>query len=134
VVEHGTGDDGAGGRVNVVVDEVELALVREPFLAGQADQHRAALAAFGTGIAGEAQVGQLVTFEHHVHRIHRDDAGQHAGLGADQVARRHQGTAGAAGDRRLHLGELQFQRGHVAGGGGGAYGGLGGVGGGAALV
>ena len=33
-----------------------------------------------------------------------DHRGQHAAVGTDQVARRHRGTADAAGDRRLDLG------------------------------
>src|SRR5690606_21513917 len=80
VAQHRARTGRAGGRSDLVVDEVERARVRPPVLAGQARAHHAAVSvAAGAGVAAVAQPGLFVGFEVHVHRILRDHGGEHGG-------------------------------------------------------
>src|SRR5690606_24639114 len=100
-------------RIDLVVDEIDRALVRETVLVGQADANRIARAG-ALALArqfGVAQVGLFVALEVHVHRVLRDQRGQQGRVGLGEVAFGDHGAADAAVDRRADLGELQVQPG-----------------------
>src|SRR5690606_19909421 len=98
VVQHGAGADGAGATVDLVVEEVDRALVREAGLVGQRDLHRQRALALAGALAGAgqlrvAQEAAFVGVEVHMHLVQRYHRGQHAGriAGTDQVAGGDQG-------------------------------------------
>src|SRR6202035_3396395 len=93
VVEDGAAADGARGAVDDVVDEIDLALVREILLVDQLERDRNIAVQTGDVLArrGEAHVTQirrLVEGEFEADRIDRDDGGEQRGR-----------AAGAAGDQ-----------------------------------
>ncbi len=85
--------------------------MRIALLVGQPDPDRV-IAGGAFAIACElvvAQIGLLIAFEVHVHRIQRYHGGQQRGIGLGQIALGDHRAPGAAIDRRPHLGELQIQ-------------------------
>jgi hypothetical protein len=94
--------DGAGGRIQLIVEEIEHALVREALLVGQADAHRAA---DHGALALVAQEGAFVALEIDLDRVERDHRGQQR-AGIDQVAGGDHRRAHAAADRRGDPGEV----------------------------
>ncbi len=107
VVEGGAHPDRAGLRVEPVVDEVDLAGVREALLVGQAHRHlRRAIAALL--VAAQPQVGLLAAVEIGVDLAHAGDRGQHRLL-VDEVADGDVGARGPPGDRRADLGVFEIE-------------------------
>jgi hypothetical protein len=51
----------------------------------------------------------LVGIEIRIHRVLRDQGGQHALVGLGHIAHGEQGAAGTARDGRAHLGEVELQ-------------------------
>src|SRR3546814_4723591 len=70
---------------DVCSSDLHRAFVREAGLVGQADAHRVARtrALALAGELGVAQVGLLVAFEVHVHRVLRDQRGQQRLVGLE---------------------------------------------------
>ena len=102
VGEDGAGADGAGLRVELVVDEVDVALVGKPVLVGEAEVHRASAPSRSSAPRAVArqlvvlEVGLLVALEVDVDRVERDDGGEQRGRrgpGLHQVAGGHLGAA-----------------------------------------
>ena len=124
VGEHAADAQGAGLRVDLVVHEVDRALVGKPLLGGQAQRHGPGRLVGRLGLAFADQLpdaldGALVHVEVGVHRVDRHDRGQQgaAALVArlDQVAHRDDVAADAPADRRGDLRVVQVQLGKVAG-------------------
>lgn len=112
VVEHGAAADGAGTRVDLVVEEVQPAQVRVAVLAAQAEVHRALAARVATGLAGQLDVLEehaLVGVEVGVDLVGADQGGEQGLPGVDQVAGGDLGAADATVDRRGDPGEAQVQ-------------------------
>ena len=90
IVEDRADADRAGGRVELVVDRVEMALVRIAVLVGEAhaDGNSCDACVAGCAFGHVVEVGLLVDLELDVNRVDRDDRGQHRGVDAvvDQVA------------------------------------------------
>ena len=108
VVEDGAQLHAAGGRVEAVVDEIDLAGVRKALLVEQAHLHRGRrfrvacrLAVFEEGGLAGVEVG--------VHAVGRDDGGEHRLADADQVAGGDVGARHAAADRRGDPGIAEVQ-------------------------
>jgi len=111
---HRTQVDRAGGRVDLVVDEVDRAGIRKAHVVGKPYAHRIARVrplAFARQ-CHVAQIGLLVRLEVDIDRVLRDHAGQHALVGLGQIADRQHGAADAPGDGRAHLGEAEIELGH----------------------
>ncbi|VVM76365.1 hypothetical protein PS681_02052 [Pseudomonas fluorescens] len=114
VIEHRATTDGAGFRVDLVVDEVHLAEVRVAVFIGQAHVHRGRGAALT--VAGELGVLEehtLVGVEVGINAVGGYHTGQRGGVGGHQVTGGDLGTADAATDRRGHAGEAEVQFGQV---------------------
>src|SRR5690606_26712886 len=114
VVEHGAAADGAGARVDLVVEEVQLPLMRVAGLAGQAEVYRAGAAGVAAGLARQLDVLEehaLVGVEVGVDLVGGDHGGQQRLAGTDQVALGDLGTADAAVDGRGDTGEAEVELG-----------------------
>src|SRR6202451_4719731 len=112
VVEDGAAADGARGAVDDVVDEIDLALVREILLVDQFQRDRNIAMKTGNALArrGKAHVTQircLVEREFDADRINRNDGGEQrggaAGAAGDQIADGNPAVADAAVDRRTQF-------------------------------
>ena len=115
------GADRPGAAIDLIVDEVELALARPVRLVGQAHVDRRAVARLvELAGGGGALIGEIVALAHveiEVDRVERHDRGEHRGRGAvaaaDQVADAHLMVADAPGERRGDLGELDIELGRA---------------------
>ncbi|MNG02623.1 hypothetical protein D3C84_856600 [compost metagenome] len=110
VVEHRATTDGAGFRIDLVVDEVHLPEVAVALLVRQAHVHRRGLTALA--LAGKQAVLEehaLVRIEIGVDLVGGDHAGQRCSVGGHDVAGGDFRTADAAGDRRGNAGETEVQ-------------------------
>lgn len=108
VVEHRTATDGAGARVDLVVEEVQLALVRVPGFAGQAEVHRAGAARVATGLARQLDILEehpLIDIEVGIHPVGADQGGEQALPSTDQIALGDMRAADAAINRCGDAGE-----------------------------
>ena len=108
--------DRTGLRIELVVEEVDGARVRETFLVGEADTHwirRVGRAVARARHLQVAQVALLIRVEIQVNRIERYDRreqGPAVVAAGDQIAARHFSAADASGDRARDPGEAQVER------------------------
>ena len=123
VGEHAPDAQGAGFRIDLVVLEIDRALVGKSLLSGQAQRNGPLGLAVRLGLAfadqlPDAQDGALVHVEVGIHRVHRHDGGEQGAAvlvpRLDQVAHRDDVSADAPADRRCDPRVLQVQRGEVA--------------------
>ena len=130
IVEDRAGADGAGGRVEPVVDEVHAPFMRETLFVGEAHEHRVFHLARAGSLAltrhrAVAQIGRLVAFEIDMNGVERYHGREQGRLrdhltAADEIAGLHQRAAGTAVDRRTHLGVFEIEPGDHGGRLGGA--------------
>ncbi len=109
VGEHAPHAQGAGSRIDLVVLEIDRALVGKSLLSGQAQRNGPLGLAVRLGLAfadqlANAQHGALVDVEVDVHRVHRHERGEQGAAvlvaRLDQVAHRDDVSADAPADRR----------------------------------
>ena len=115
--------DRAGAAVDLIVDEIELALVRPALLVAQAAPRRCDRLSRArwqrpAAIAADRQVIALAHVEIEIDRVERHDGGEQrcvapAFAAADQVADAHLMIADAPGDRRGDAGEFEIELGRA---------------------
>src|SRR5580698_498036 len=104
--EHYASSNGAGGRIELVIDEVDVTGVREALFISQSDSNWVLGANSRTRMRAllKAQIALLVTVEVDIDWINRDHRGQYGLIRLGEIARGQLRPADPAVNRRADFG------------------------------
>ena len=114
--EGGADGDGAGGRIDAIVDEIEAAGMRILIIIGEPEpRHRRCwrLPVLGRLLGAQdiIEIGPLADIEDDIDRVELDEGGQHVARRADEVADAVGGPPDTPGERRVdaRIAEVEFR-------------------------